>query len=60
MFWRVDVHFKYGIYTYLEISINDKFVLKPENSNFLGMPICATSSHVHPISGSSQVYLSRQ
>ena len=44
----------------VKISINYKLVLKPENGNFSGMPICATSSHVHPISGSSQVYLSRQ
>ena len=29
MLWRVD-DLKYGIYTYLEISMNYRFVLKPE------------------------------
>ena len=34
--------------------------IETRSGNFSGMPICAASSHVHPISGSSQVYLSRQ
>ena len=46
---------------YIFRNINELSIrIETRSGNFSGMPICAASSHVHPISGSSQVYLSRQ